>query len=148
MTEATLKANDNKYAYDVTLFSLPMPSLQDRDATDMEIYARFMKHMRLVPSSVMDIKILSAIQFTSDMLDMNDAVVAKTLVNMGLRAPRRAFPESYLDYVDRAMTHMGWNVGAPCAGTIAINDHWNSIGEESLTGIRGHYSPPVEIIRV
>lgn len=132
MTTTTLKANDNKAAYDVTLFTLPMPPLERDDAIAIEVYARFMKHVRLVPHSQMKIKILSAIQFTSDMLDLNDAIVAKALVDMGLRGPRDAFPETYLDHVDRAMMHMGWDVGAPGAGAIAIHDHWSKIGGEDV----------------
>ena len=140
MTIDTLKANDNRSAYDVTLFTLPMPPLNNVDDVDVEIYARFMKHVRLVPNSRMDIKILSAMQFTSDMMDLNDAIVAKTLVDMGLRATRRSFPEAYLEHVDSALLRTGWDVGAPSAGALAIKDHWDRIGEDKFAGVRRDYS--------
>lgn len=130
----TLKANDNK-GYDPVLYMLPVPPLVMKEAIDTEIYVRFMKHIRLVPNARMDIKILSAIQFTSDMMDLNDALVAKTLADMGLRAPRCAFPETYLEFVDCSFMRTGWDVGGPCASALAVKDHWDSIGEEKSVGI-------------
>lgn len=143
----TLKANDNK-SYDARLYVLPMPPLELTYAVDTEIYARFMKHVRLVPNSRMDIKILSAIQFTSDMMDLNEALVAKTLADMGLRAPRRAFPESYLEHIDRSLMRSGWEVGGPCASALAMKDHWDAIGEDKFAGVRREYSILSEPLRV
>lgn len=144
----TLKANDNKTAYDTTTYILPMPPLEIAYAVDTEIYARFMKHVRLVPNSRMDIKILSAIQFTSDMMDLSDALVAKTLADMGLRAPRRSFPESYLEHVDRSLMRSGFEVGGPCASAMEMKDHWDAIGEDKFAGVRREYSILSEPLRV
>ncbi len=148
MTNQTLKANDNKTVYDAKTYVLPMPPLVANEAIDMEIYARFMKHVRLVPNSRMDIKILSAIQFTSDMMDLNDAIVSKTLADMGLRGPRRAFPESYLEHVDRSLMRSGWDVGGPCASALAMKDHWDDLGEDKFAAARREYSVLAEPIRV
>jgi hypothetical protein len=57
-----------------------------------------------------------------------------------------AFPQSYLDHVDCAMTHAGWDVGAPGAGAIAINAHWDGIGGAEATTIRRGYNEPAESI--
>ena len=144
-TTTTLKANDNKAA-PVTAalptehYMLPIPPAETRDAMELEIYARFMRHLRLVPNSRMEIKILSAIQFTSDMMDLNDAIVAKTLADMGLRAPRRAFPESYLEHVDRSLMRSGWDVGGPCASSIEMKHHWDVTGEDKFAAFRREYS--------
>ncbi|PZO89089.1 MAG: hypothetical protein DI626_00035 [Micavibrio aeruginosavorus] len=72
---------------------------------------------------------MSAIQFTADMLDMNEAYVSKTLADMGLRAPRRAFPEAYLSHVSEALTRANWEVGGPSASTIDMKRFWDDIGD-------------------
>ncbi len=154
-TTNTLKANDNKLAPSSTLTSnatdnilLPIPPASTRDAMELEIYARFMRHLRLVPNSRMEIKILSAIQFTSDMMDLNDAIVSKTLADMGLRAPRRAFPESYLEHVDRSLMRSGWDVGGPCASSIEMKQHWDISGEDKFAAFRREHSLVNESVRV
>ncbi|PZQ46015.1 MAG: hypothetical protein DI551_05980 [Micavibrio aeruginosavorus] len=145
--KVTYKANDNKTVSHADV-SLPLPPLQAKEAMEVEIYARFMRHIRLVPNSRMEIKILSAIQFTSDMMDLNDAIVAKTLADMGLRAPRRAFPESYLEHVDRSLMRSGWDVGGPCASSIEMKSHWDNIGEDKFAAYRREYSILSEPARV
>ncbi len=138
--ETTLKANDNKTCLLAENILLPLPPLEVRDAIDMEIYNKFMRHVRLVPNSRPEIKILSAIQFTSDMMDLNDAIVAKTLADMGLRAPRKAFPESYLEHVDRTLMRSGWDVGGPCVSSVEMKRHWDEIGEDKFAAFRREYS--------
>jgi len=136
----SLKANDNKTDWPAESIMLPLPPLETQDATDLEIYAKFMRHVRLVPNSRAEIKILSAIQFTSDMMDLNDAIVAKTLADMGLRAPRKAFPESYLEHVDRTLMRSGWDVGGPCPSSVEMKKHWDEIGEDKFAAFRREYS--------
>lgn len=120
---------------------LPMPpEMTDLGAGldtrfEMEIYARFMRHLRNVPNSRMDIKILSSIQFTADMLDISAEMVAKTLVDQGLRAPRTAFPGAYLDFCDRCALRRSWGAtgtdpGGPPHSVMALRDFWNGIGED------------------
>jgi beta-galactosidase len=70
-----------------------------------------------------------AIQFTADMIDIGDALVAKSLVDCGLRAPRRAFPSDYLEFVDNSLRRSGWYVGGPTAGTLSLKDYWDAIEE-------------------
>ena len=130
------KSNDNRIGTTITVniappqeahIFLPVPSLNAGDPMNMEIYTRFMRHMRLSPSGTMDVKILSAIQFTSDMLDLNDAIVSKILADMGLRAPRSALPQSYLEYVDRSLERTHWDVGGPNASSLAMKDYWDAV---------------------
>jgi len=136
MTNQSFKANDNKENNERVI--LPLPALE-AEANELEVYARFMRHLRMVPNSRMDIKVLSAIQFTSDMMDMNDAIVAKSLADMGLRAPRRAFPESYLEHVDRSLMRSGWDVGGPCASAMEMKKHWDRIGEDRFAAFSRQY---------
>lgn len=127
---------------------LPLPPLGGMETIELEVYARFMRHIRMVPNSNIDIKVLSAIQFTSDMMDLNDAVVSKILADMGLRAPRRAFPGSYLDHVDQSLMRSGWDVGGPCASSIDMKRFWDDIGEDKFAPFKKDYPRIEEHVRV
>ena len=129
----TYKSNDNQVDSTTLLPLAP----EDKNAhTEMEIYARFMRHLRMVPNSRIEIKILSAIQFTADMLDIRDALVAKTLVDLGLRAPRKAFPSDYLEFVDKSLLRTGWEVGGPTQSASELKLHWDKIGEDKFAAHR------------
>jgi len=129
----TYKSNDNRTD---THTQLPLPPESKEAHSEMEIYARFMRHLRMVPNSQMDIKILSAIQFTADMIDIGDALVAKTLVDLGLRAPRKAFPSDYLEFIDNSLLRTGWTVGGPSSSAAALKLHWDQIGEDKFAAFR------------
>jgi len=132
-----LKANDNlKSITPSNSIVLPIIHPGETGSLELDLYARFMRHLRCVPTSEMDIKILASIQFTADIMDMNDSLVAKMLVDMGLRAPRRAFPASYLDYVDRTLMRSGFEIGGPKESTIALKHHWDAIGEDCFAAFR------------
>ena len=138
-TSFSMPASHNTgYETERTVLPLP-PSLGDEARFEMEIYARFMRHLRHVPNNRMDIKILSSIQFTADMLDTSDALVAKTLVDLGLRAPRAAFPVSFLDYTDNCFRRAVWDsaMDLPQASLVSLKRHWDRIGEEGVTGPGG-----------
>lgn len=111
---------------------------------EMEIYARFMRHLRHVPNSRMEIKILAAIQFTADMLDASEALIAKTLVDLGLRAPRKAFPGAFLDFCDnmllRASTKFGDDHTHPPQAVSVLKGHWDSIGENRFGPLPVYYA--------
>jgi hypothetical protein len=120
--------------------ALPLPPAMGEQARfEMEVYARFMRHLRGVPNSRMEIKILSSLQFTADMMDTSDALVAKTLCDLGLRAPRKAFPVTFLDFVDKTTTRRSWEFGAPPASVVALREHWDRIGEDRFT-LTGQYA--------
>lgn len=133
---------------------LPMPpSLTDLAAGqdtrfEMEIYARFMRHLRNVPNSRMEIKILSAIRFTADMLDIGEELVAKTLVDLGLRAPRKALPATFLDFCDKCMLRRSWDIqdlaeSEACALPPAVrmlNEHWANSGEDRFAVLPVQYA--------
>ena len=146
-TTTTLKSNDNSFNND-DLFhdaqqggtiNLPMPPTQEEMRSEMEIYARFMRHLRIVPNSKAEIKILSAIQFTADLLNQSDAFVAKTLVDLGLRAPRKSYPADYLEFVDGATVRDALSEGAPSEAVRDLCEHWHKIGEDKFAAIK--YTP-------
>lgn len=119
---------------------LPMLPADMKDRQVLAMYARFMQHLRHVPCSRMEIKVLSAIQFTADMLDCSDAHVSKTLVDFGLRAPRLAFPADFLKFADQALMRTGWEVGGPSKALQELKAHWDGIGEDKFAAFRGEYS--------
>lgn len=106
---------------------------------ERELYTRFMRHLRNVPSSREDIKVLSAIQFTADMAGHSDAHVSKVLVEFGLRAPRMAFPAEFLRYADRALMRSDWEIGGPSAGLLALKAYWNEIGEDKFVAFQSGF---------
>lgn len=119
---------------------LPLPPTNPAEKEEMAVYARFMRHLRHVPNSRMEIKILSAIQFTADMLDFSDAHVAKMLVDMGLRAARIAFPSEFLSFADQSLMRKNWEIGAPSKGVQGLKTYWDQIGEDKFAAFKGPYS--------
>lgn len=140
-----LGGDHSEFIYNKEQITLPLPPAISADSHfEMEIYARFMRHLRHVPNSRMEIKILSAIQFTADIMDHGDALVAKTLVDLGLRAPRKAFPVTFLDFADKCVQRRDWSGAAssmPPANVLALKEHWDHIGENRFaTAGRAHYA--------
>ena len=102
---------------------------------DMMIYSRFMNHLFFVPTSRMDIRILSSIQFTGDILGYSDAHISKVLVDLGLRASRAAFPATFLEYADGALIRTVWDVGAPSSALKELDKYWVGRREERFTSL-------------
>jgi len=117
----------------------PLPPSKD-DSITMEAYARFMQHLRRVPHNRMEIKILSAIQFTADMMDYTDAQIAKMMVDLGLRVNRCGLPMDYLEFADASLMRSGWDVGGPTASLNALKAYWDSNGEDKFAAFRKGYS--------
>lgn len=117
---------------------LPLPPEADEDAA-MEVYSRFMRHLRHVPNSKPAIKVLSSMQFASDMLGYSDAHLAKILVEQGLRAPRMAFPAEFLAYADKALMREPWDVGGPNEALLELKEYWDAIGEDKFAAFKRSY---------
>ena len=116
--------------------SLPLPP---GDAAgqgfEMEIYACFMRHLRDVPNSRVEIKVLSAITSTAGLINVSEALVAKTLVDLGLRGPRQAFPAAFLDFADRATLRGAWQPGGAPATVQALADYWQRGGGDPFASL-------------
>lgn len=72
------------------------------DRFDHEIIQIFHQNFRLSQPSRDEIKILSSIHKVADITGQSDAFITKILVDHGLRAPRLAFPQDFLDHVDQS----------------------------------------------
>lgn len=132
-----MKSNDNNF--EGTNIQLPFPPTDMKAEFEMEIYARFMRHLRAVPSSRPEICILAATQFVADMMDIQDSVVSKTLVDLGLRAPRVAFPESYLQSVDNIMMREIHEAGLASVALKDLHHHWQEIGDDKFAAFKRCY---------
>lgn len=121
---------------------LPLPpSVGEEKPFEMEVYVRFMRHLRHVPSSRTETKILASIQFTADMMEIGDALISKTLIDLGLRAPRNAFPYPFLEFVDKTTSRNCWDFDTPPASVVALKAHWDKIGESKFAGtLRTQYA--------
>ena len=119
--------------FNLKLDKVTLPNLDEESATkeQYEIYSRFMGHLRHVPISREELKVLAAIQFCADMMNFSDAYIAKELVEMGLRAPRMAFPMEFLYFADRTSLRKGWEVGAPSGSLSELLSSWIT-GKEQL----------------
>lgn len=105
-------------------FVLPSPP-PEGDGFERDVFNRFMHHVRAVPNRRMEIKILSAISFTADALSCGDELAAKMLADMGLRAPRRAFPASFLQFADNCLARARWDgTSLPPSSVTALYRHW------------------------
>ena len=131
-----MKANDN---FSVSRILLPIPTLQSMHSQEMEIYARFMRHLRYVPNSKDEIKILSSIHYVADVMRLSDEEIAHTLVQMGLRCPRAALPDSYLDHADNALMRESFEIGSASKQLRELQTHWNLIGEDKFAAFKKHY---------
>ena len=60
------------------------------------VYRHFMKNFRQFPDTAAEIRVLTSIQAAAAAMGISPALAAKTLVDIGLRAPRMAFPFSFL----------------------------------------------------
>jgi hypothetical protein len=132
-----MKSNDNQF--EGINIHLPFPPTDMKAEFEMEVYARFMRHLRQVPSSRPEIRILAAIQFVADMMDVGDAHISKILVDLGLRAPRMAFPESYLQFVDNILMRSIHDVGYTNGALKDLHQHWQLIGEDIFAAFKRSY---------
>ena len=118
---------------------LPLPP-EKSYLTEMDIYVRFMRHLRAVPNSKKEIKVLSAIQYTADMTNNSDARVAKVLVDLGLKAPRLSFPTEFLEHIDNFKLR-GLNKYAALPESYkGLFRYWNTAGEDRFAHIKKDFA--------
>lgn len=104
---------------------LPDLSPFHADPFERALHEHFVHYLRRVTHSRMDIKVLSAIQYAAASVRHGDALTAKTLIDLGLRAPRESFPQSFLDFVDRSLARKGV---LPATSVVDLVNHWSRIG--------------------
>ncbi|NBX66098.1 MAG: hypothetical protein EBQ96_03775 [Proteobacteria bacterium] len=96
---------------------------------EREIHLAFFKSFREGPHRRMETRILTAIHRAADVTDNSDAYVSRVLVDMGLMAPRLAYPGDFLDHVDATLLRDRPLRTVP-PSYLALTAHWSAIGED------------------
>lgn len=100
---------------------------------ERDIYMAFIRALREGPSRRIELRVLTAIHRAADHSQNSDAYVSRVLVDMGLMAPRLAFPGDFLDHVDASVVRRRPLLSMP-AGYVALLQHWAAIGEDVYAG--------------
>ena len=103
---------------------------ENAGSNEREIYTAFIRSLRESTHRRMEVRILTAIHKAADLTDNSDAYVSRVLVDLGLLAPRLAFPGDFLDHVDATLLRDKPLLRIP-ASYQALTQHWGALGEES-----------------
>jgi hypothetical protein len=110
--------------------SVILPCLpESAGSNERDIYMSFIRAVREGPSRRMEVRIMTAIHRAADNTDNSDAYVSRVLADMGLMAPRLAFPGDFLDHVDATLMR-GRPLRSVPAAYIALAYHWAAMGED------------------
>lgn len=109
--------------------SILMPHIDFDQAreSEIDIFVHFTGHYRNTPQIEEQYKILNAIQYVAVLMDHSDEYISRQLVEMGLRAPRDAFPIDFLSYFDRVIERKGQHIGGPSDAMLELLDQWNGM---------------------
>lgn len=80
------------------LYTMPVPP--GDNSSDFVYHQAFIHAMNRIQNASIATKLRQAIEETADATQTSPAHIARLLVDYGLRAPRHAFPDSFLDYID------------------------------------------------
>ncbi len=80
------------------LYTMPVPP--NDNSPDFVYHQAFVHAMNRIETPTIALKLRQAIEDTADKTKTSPAHIARLLVDYGLRAPRHAFPDSFLDYID------------------------------------------------
>lgn len=104
-------------------YPLP-PTAFGKWADEMDIYVRFMRHVRASNYTKAEQRIFSAIQVAAVGMGRGDAETAMILVDLGLRAPRGAFPAEFLYMADQAVCRLAMWGQEPGRGVRELVTYW------------------------
>ena len=131
-----MKANDNLTAGRIIY---PIAPQDLTKSLELDMYTHFMRHLRMIPHTREEVKILNAIEFVATMTASSEAHVTKVLIDLGLRAPRFALPASYLDYADSAILRHENSFGAANNSLKDLDAHWAVIGEQRFPAYQASF---------
>ncbi len=111
---------------------LPLPPLRMEAEFEMEVYVRFMRSIRHISNTRQNMDVLMAIQFVAEMMQIPNMQVSKILVDLGLRAPRMAFPEPYLQLIDQLAMREIHDIGYANHALRDLRHYWQAIREDKF----------------
>lgn len=106
-----------------------MPVPPEASTSDMAYHQAFIRAMNAIESDDIPAKIYSAIDRAAVMTETSPAHLARLLVTYGLRAPRNAFPDSFIGYVDTYTKTLRDNPSLAMVqhhDIIELNDTWTA----------------------
>ncbi len=111
----------------IPLYTMPVPP--SASSQDHDYYQAFVHIMNRLPRTLaIGAKLRTAIEHTADYMRTSPAHVARLLVDYGLRAPRQAFPASFLDFVDQTPAPRDAIARASMdADVIELKDFWHTL---------------------
>ncbi len=80
------------------LYTMPVPPSDN--SPDFLYHQAFVHAMNRIEHPSIALKLRQAIEETATKTQTSPAHIARLLVDYGMRAPRHAFPDSFLDYID------------------------------------------------
>jgi hypothetical protein len=80
------------------IYTMPVPP--SHSSPDMPYYQAFVHAMNRTKAPSIAQRLREAIEATANTSKTSPAHIARMLVDYGLRAPRNAFPDSFVDYVE------------------------------------------------
>ncbi len=122
-------------------YPLP-PTMFHRFADGMDVYVRFMRHLRVSHHARASVNILLAMEAVVASTDHDALSTAMILVDLGLRAPRAAFPAVFLDLVDGAS---GRDMSPAILG---LMQHWQIMDDPANTLIEQGKSPHFPVVEI
>jgi hypothetical protein len=111
------------------LYTMPVPPVENHP--DHDYYQPFVRAMNRLPrQTATGEKLLSAIAQTATTMGTSESHVARLLVDYGLRAPRDAFPASFVEFVDRyPIPRNAVERAALDTDVIELKDFWTSLAQ-------------------
>lgn len=106
---------------------LPRLDFDNAKESEIDVYVNFMGHYRNASTNSEQFKVMNAIQYAAVLMDHSDEYISKQLVDMGLRAPRYAFPIDFQSYCDRVIERQGQKIGGPSSAMLELFDQWNGL---------------------
>ena len=112
-----------------TRIVLPICPDDHADTEDKKTFHIFMQTLRSQSNSLMSSKVLSAIHSTAQRRQHDVDQVAKVLVDFGLKAPKKAFPQGFVNFCENAIAR-SINSFKPVPSSIRdLAAHWTKTGE-------------------
>ena len=114
------------------LYTMPVPPAESHP--DHEYYQAFVRAMNRLPRQApVGQKLLTSIQQTADQMGTSEAHVARLLVDYGMRAPREAYPNSFVEFVDRyPIPRNAVERAALDTDVIELKDFWNGLTQQEI----------------
>lgn len=123
-----------------------------KDHSEREIVQIFLQRFRDIPFPRDEMRVMQAIEKTANLTGYSDGVIAKILVDSGLRSSRISFPQEFLSHIDLLYLKKGRrNLSRKLKQSYAdLKDFWQRSEENKFSFMQSvelqkHYDPYVTV---